>query len=85
MIMEDKILQEQMNNKNVLTEWFKENARKDVEALGKHESYGKNTRIEFDHFWDMFDILEYYVNCESACIRQEVRTERRKILATGDE
>lgn len=42
MIMEDKIQQEQMNNKNVVTEWFKENAMKEVEALGKHDSYGKN-------------------------------------------
>jgi hypothetical protein len=85
MIMEDKIKQEQMNSNNVLTDWFMENAKKEVEALGTHDSYGKNTRIDFDHYWDMFDILEYYVNCESACIRQEVKAERRKILASGDE
>ena len=83
-VMQGKIKQDQMISDNQLSTWFKENAKKYVDELGECEDFGKNIKINFEYFFNLFDVLEFFINIESSTIRNEVKAERRAILATGD-
>jgi hypothetical protein len=55
-----------------------------VDELGECEDFGKSIKINFEYFFNLFDVLEFFINIESSTIRNEVKAERRAILATGD-
>jgi len=83
-IMQDKIKQQQMHENTKVSEWFKENSKIEVEKLGPCEDFGRNVKLNYEYYFKLFDVLEFFIMTESTVIRNEIKNERRRILATGD-